>query len=308
MALCSSNGLLSTYAGPGLAKQESGVYKCLQQFRRRVGETHRDDCVALKEHRESCVYKSNWAPSIYRYPKGEKAKLKFTKYGNQLPSPFVLYANMESILKSVPNVRAAPVGVLDPSGNLNPASPTPNTETAPCAGAVPRRAGSATAWCDEPAADPLMSGTEKYQTHLAASFFTHVVSPYPEVLKKLKHQCSQVKFPQKVPYIGLDSAHVFLDYVCGLARKMTDKFVSKSKGYTMSAEDWESYFHSPTSGICTKPLIRRIEHACCDPTAGTCALCAYNAAEASDRVVIDHCHLQGIYRWPAHDSCNKLYS
>ncbi len=134
-------------------------YKCLQQFRRQEGETHRDDCVELKAHR--CVYES----ASFHSENADKS----------------------NVSESIPNVCADP--------------------TSPCVENA--RGGALTiaaAWRND---DP--------RNQMIAI-----------------DSCSELQKHQKRSAPRHELARVFLDYVCGLARKMADRFASKFKRCAMT--------------------------------------------------------------------------
>ncbi|XP_073990913.1 uncharacterized protein [Rhodnius prolixus] len=122
------------------------------------------------------------------------------------------------------------------------------------------------------------SYTTPYQSHLPMSFCTYV-----KVAEDICH-CLPADFPAE-PYIytGEDSAEKFMAYIKAVAEKVALVYSIKRPMLPLTPSQLEDFKRSPKCHLCNLPFNR------------------------SDPKVADHDHITGVYRGPAHNSCNILY-
>ena len=91
-----------------------------------------------------------------------------------------------------------------------------------------------------------------------------------------------------------------------VADKIYKKYIEKPKEMLYTESDVKKFEHANECHICKKKLIRPILHCHRETeTETSCNLCIEN--HSPDIIVRDHCHITGVFRGAAHQSCNLNY-
>ncbi|XP_073986094.1 uncharacterized protein [Rhodnius prolixus] len=119
--------------------------------------------------------------------------------------------------------------------------------------------------------------TTPYQSHLPMSFCVYI-----KVAEDIRH-CLPADFPAE-PYIytGEDSAEKFMAYIKAVAEKVALVYSIKRPMLPLTPSQLEDFQQSQTCYLCHKSFSR------------------------SNPKVADYDHISGMYRGPAHNSCNIL--
>ena len=247
-------------------------YSCLHGFAAKENEKSRKDCKLLQEHVKYC--KQQKAQRI-SYPQNKNAE--FTNIQKTLKQPFVGYADFESILERTKRT------------NASQEEEEVKTSISPI---------------DVENLDEATTKREKkefeYQSHTGASYFTKFVSVDPDFAIP---EHDGFEFPQKNTYVGENAAENFLDYVQTVAEKIYKKYIQKPKEMIYTESDIKIFENSNECHICKNKLVRQILH-CHREAETTCSLCN---DDPPDIIVRDHCHITGVFRGAAHQSCNLNY-
>ena len=113
---------------------------------------------------------------------------------------------------------------------------------------------------------------DRYQEHIPCSFAYKILST------DLTYQ------HELVLYVGEDSAEMFLARLQEDVEQIIDEYIVNPKPMNTLTHEEEIAFQNATM----------------------CHICDKTADE-NDRFVKDHCHITGVYRGPAHNSCNLNY-